>query len=437
MIKTLNALEIIDSRGNPTVEVTATLSSGATGRASVPSGASTGCHEAIEWRDKDPKRFGGKGVLGAVNHVNHDIQQALVGKPVDTLADIDRRLIDLDGTPNKQRLGANALLGVSLAVAKAVAADRQQTFYDYLSQVFYTESDTIPPIVLPVPMINILNGGAHANNSIDIQEFMILPVGAACFSEGLRWSVEVFHVLRGLLIQQGLSTNVGDEGGFAPDMSSTKAVLDTIMQAIEQAGYKPGQDICLGLDVASSEFYTQGDYHLRGENQHLSSHALVDYLDQWVKQYPILSIEDGMAEDDWEGWSQLTEVLGERVQLVGDDLFVTHTRLLQKGIDSKVANAILIKPNQIGTLTETLDAVRLAQKAGYGVVISHRSGETEDTSLVDIALATQAGQIKTGGLSRTDRIAKYNQLLRTEATLMRQGVKPLYPGFSAFPHSVS
>lgn len=433
-IKTIQALEIIDSRGNPTVEVSVTLSSGATGQASVPSGASTGRHEAVEWRDNDPKRFAGKGVLGAVNHVNGEIKSALINQPITTLAAVDTLLIELDGTPNKQRLGANALLGVSLATAKALAADKHLPLHAWLSQEIGQDTSSL---LLPVPMMNILNGGAHANNSIDIQEFMILPVGAPSFKEALRWSVEVFHQLRALLIEKGLSTNVGDEGGFAPNFSSTQSVLDTLMQAIEKAGYKPGQDIYLGLDVASSEFYTQEHYHLHAENKHLSSHLFGEYLHNWVKQYPILSIEDGMAEDDWAGWAALTERLGEHVQLVGDDLFVTHTQLLKKGIEKHVANAILIKPNQVGTLTETLEAIQVAQQAGYGVIISHRSGETEDTSLVDIAVATRAGQIKTGGLSRTDRLAKYNQLLRIEAAALRKNTNITYPGLAAFPQNAS
>ncbi len=422
-IKRVHAREIMDSRGNPTLEADVILESGAWGRAAVPSGASTGSREAMELRDGDGSRYLGKGVQKAVTHVNGVIHAALKGFDANLQRDLDQRLIELDGSENKSSLGANALLGVSLAVAKAVAEEHAKRFYQYL----------IPPgaqVSLPVPMMNILNGGAHADNAVDFQEFMILPVGVESFSEALRCGAEIFHALRKVLQQAGLSTAVGDEGGFAPDLPSNQAALDTIMQAIEAAGYQPGKDVWLGLDVASSEFYRDGSYFLAAENRHLDSQGMVDLLAHWADQYPILSIEDGMDEGDWKGWALLTERLGEKVQLVGDDLFVTNTAILRQGIDQNIANAILIKLNQIGTLTETMDAISLAQQSDYGVVVSHRSGETEDTSIADLAVATGAGQIKTGSLCRSDRTAKYNQLLRIEEHL---GDAARYAGQAAFP----
>ncbi len=426
-IKRVHAREIIDSRGNPTLEAEVLLESGTWGRAAVPSGASTGSREAIELRDGDQQRYLGRGVSKAVTHVNGVIHAALKGFDANLQRDLDQRLIELDGTDNKSSLGANALLGVSLAVAKAVAEEHGKRFYQYLIPA---DGHGHRPVSLPVPMMNIINGGAHADNAIDFQEFMVLPVGLGSFSEALRCGVEIFHALRGVLAQAGLSTAVGDEGGFAPELPSNQAALDTIMQAIELAGYQPGRDVWLGLDVASSEFYQDGEYHLAAERRSLDAQGMVDLLAGWVEQYPILSIEDGMHEADWNGWSLLTERLGKRVQLVGDDLFVTNTRILQQGIDRQVANAILIKLNQIGTLSETMDAITLAQQSDYGVVVSHRSGETEDTSIADLAVATGAGQIKTGSLCRSDRTAKYNQLLRIEEHL---GDAAGYAGSSAFP----
>jgi len=423
IIKRLHAREILDSRGNPTLEVDALLESGAWGRAAVPSGASTGIHEAVELRDGDQQRYGGKGVLKAVRNVNGVIHSALKHVEAADQRALDLRLIELDGSDNKSELGANALLGVSLALARAMADEQGQRVYEYLSQ-----EDTRP--LLPVPMMNIINGGAHADNAVDFQEFMILPAGLPSFAEALRCGVEIFHALRSVLKQQSLSTAVGDEGGFAPELKSNQAALDMIMTAIELAGYRPGEQVWLGLDVASSEFYRDGSYHLAGENRQLDAEQMVQLLAQWVNDYPILSIEDGMAEEDWHGWQRLTEALGERVQLVGDDLFVTNTEMLQRGIDEHIANAILIKFNQIGTLTETRDAIAMAQQAGYGVVISHRSGETEDSMIADLAVASAAGQIKTGSLCRSDRTAKYNQLLRIEEHLDDAAV---YAGLAAFP----
>jgi len=423
IIKRLHAREILDSRGNPTLEVDALLESGAWGRAAVPSGASTGLHEAVELRDGDKQRYGGKGVLKAVRNVNGVIHSALKHVEAGDQRALDMRLIDLDGSDNKSELGANAILGVSLALARAMADEHGQRVYEYLQQ-----DDTQP--LLPVPMMNIINGGAHADNAVDFQEFMILPVGLPSFSEALRCGVEIFHALRSVLKQQSMSTAVGDEGGFAPELTSNRAALDMIMSAIELAGYRPGEQVWLGLDVASSEFYRDGSYHLAGENRQLDAAGMVQLLAQWVTEYPILSIEDGLAEEDWSGWKQLTEALGERVQLVGDDLFVTNTAMLQRGIDEHIANAILIKYNQIGTLTETRDAIAMARQAGYGVVISHRSGETEDSMIADLAVASAAGQIKTGSLCRSDRTAKYNQLLRIEEHLDEQSV---YAGMAAFP----
>lgn len=401
--------EILDSRGNPTVEVEVILADGAVGRAAVPSGASTGAHEAVELRDDALDRYKGKGVLRAVEHVEGEIAEALQGMDALDQVGIDQTLIALDGTPNKSRLGANAILGVSLAVAKAAANSLGLPLYRYVGGVSAR--------TLPVPLMNIINGGAHADNPIDFQEFMILPVSAPSFAESLRMGAEVFHTLKKLLKAEGLNTNVGDEGGFAPNIASASAACDLILKAIEQAGYKPGSDIKLGLDVAATEFYKDGKYHLEGEGKVLTSAELVTYYADLVARYPIASIEDGMAEDDWEGWKQLTDTLGSRVQLVGDDLFVTNSARLKRGIAMGVGNAILVKVNQIGTLTETLEAVEMAHKAGYAAILSHRSGETEDTTIADLAVATNCGQIKTGSLARTDRLAKYNQLLRIEEQL--------------------
>ncbi|GAA5346299.1 enolase [Planifilum fimeticola] len=415
------AREVLDSRGNPTVEVEVYLESGARGRAIVPSGASTGAHEAVELRDGDKERYLGKGVLKAVQNVNDVIAPKLEGMDALEQVAIDRLLIDLDGTPNKGKLGANAILGVSMAVARAAAEALGMPLYAYLGG-FNAK-------VLPVPMMNILNGGKHADNNVDIQEFMIMPVGAKSFAEGLRMGVEVFHSLKSVLKEKGLATSVGDEGGFAPNLSSNEEALQTIMAAIERAGYRPGEDVRLALDVASTELYRDGAYHLAGEGVTKSADEMIAYYRELVEKYPIVSIEDGLAEDDWEGWKKLTEALGGKVQLVGDDLFVTNTERLSRGIEAGVGNSILIKVNQIGTLTETFDAVEMAKRAGYTAVISHRSGETEDTTIADIAVATGAGQIKTGAPSRTDRVAKYNQLLRIEEEL---NASARYPGQAAF-----
>ena len=421
-IADIRAREIIDSRGNPTVEADVILASGAVGRAAVPSGASTGTREAVELRDGDRKRYAGKGVLKAVANANGLIRKALLRRDASDQAAIDQRMIELDGTENKSRLGANALLAVSLACAHAAAEDADQSLWRYLAR------GRKP--VMPVPMMNIINGGAHADNSLDIQEFMILPVGAPSFREALRQGAEVFHTLKAILKKKGLTTAVGDEGGFAPDLASNEAALKLILQAIEQAGYKPGRDIYLGLDVASSEFFKAGKYQLEGEGRAFTSAQFTRYLTKLVDRYPIVTIEDGMAESDWEGWAGLTAALGERVQLVGDDLFVTNTQILAEGIRKGVANSILIKVNQIGTLTETLAAIEMATGAGYSAVVSHRSGETEDSTIADIAVATSATQIKTGSMSRSDRIAKYNQLLRIEEELKG---KVRYAGRDAFP----
>ncbi len=421
-ISHIQGREIIDSRGNPTVEAEVTLDSGFTGRAAVPSGASTGALEAVELRDGDPARYLGKGVLQAVANVNGEIREALTGQVVDDQAALDRTLIELDGTENKSRLGANALLAVSLAAAKAGALTWNQPLYYYLGG---PTAQT-----LPVPMMNILNGGAHADNSVDIQEFMILPVGSGSIREAIRCGAEVFHCLKKVLSSRKLSTSVGDEGGFAPNLPSNEAALETILEAIDQAGYSAGKDVWLGLDVASSEFYRDGAYHLDSEGKRFDADGFVDYLDDLVARYPIISIEDGMAEDDWAGWAALTRRLGDRVQLVGDDLFVTNTSILSRGIAEGVANSILIKPNQIGTLSETLEAIQMASEAGYSAVVSHRSGETEDDTIADLAVATTATQIKTGSLCRSDRMAKYNQLLRIEEQL---GERAEYPGAAAFP----
>ena len=421
-IAAIHAREIIDSRGNPTVEADVRLQSGALGRAAVPSGASSGTREAVELRDGDPKRYQGKGVGKAVEHVNGPISAALLGRDGNDQAGLDARMIDLDGTESKGKLGANALLAVSLAAAHAAAAEAGVPLFKHLL-------GTREP-VMPVPMMNIINGGAHANNSLDIQEFMILPVGAPSLREALRYGAEIFHTLKKLLNSKGLSTAVGDEGGFAPDLPSNEAALQTILEAIESAGYKPGRDVYLGLDVASSEFFRNGKYELESEHRSFSPAEFTQYLADLAAKYPIITIEDGMSEADWAGWSLLTGALGRKLQLVGDDLFVTNTKILAEGIARGVANAILIKPNQIGTLTETLAAIEMAEQARYAAVISHRSGETEDTTIADIAVATAATQIKTGSMSRSDRIAKYNRLLRIEELL---GGKPRYAGRDAFP----
>ncbi len=413
--------EILDSRGNPTVECDVLLESGTMGRAAVPSGASTGSREAIELRDGDKSRYLGKGVLKAVEHVNTEISESVLGLDASEQAFLDKTLIDLDGTDNKSRLGANAMLAVSMAVARAAAEESGLPLYRYFGGMGGMQ--------LPVPMMNVINGGAHANNSLDLQEFMIIPVGAPSFRESLRYGAEVFHALKKILHDQGISTAVGDEGGFAPSVASHEAAIQMIIQAIEVAGYKPGEQIALGLDCAASEFYKDGRYVLAGEGLSLTGEEWTGMLASWVDKYPIISIEDGMAEGDWEGWKHQTDVLGKRVQLVGDDLFVTNTKILQQGIDRGVANSILIKINQIGTLTETFAAIELAKRSGYTAVISHRSGETEDSTIADIAVGTNAGQIKTGSLSRSDRMAKYNQLLRIEEDL---GDVASYPGRRAF-----
>ncbi|MBP8820654.1 MAG: phosphopyruvate hydratase [Brachymonas sp.] len=414
--------EILDSRGNPTVECDVLLESGVMGRAAVPSGASTGSREAIELRDGDKKRYLGKGVLKAVEHINTEISEAVLGLDASEQAFLDRTLIDLDGTENKERLGANALLAVSMAVARAAAEEAGIPLYRYFGGMAGKD--------LPVPMMNVINGGAHANNTLDLQEFMIIPVGAPSFREALRMGAEVFHALKKIIHDKGMSIAVGDEGGFAPNVESHEAAIQLILQAITNAGYTAGQDMVLGLDCASSEFYKNGKYVLEGEGGiELSAEEWANMLVTWCDKYPIISIEDGMAEGDWAGWKLLTEKLGKKVQLVGDDLFVTNTRILQEGIDRGIANSILIKINQIGTLTETFEAIEMAKRAGYTAVISHRSGETEDSTIADIAVGTNAGQIKTGSLSRSDRMAKYNQLLRIEEDL---GDVAVYPGRRAF-----
>ena len=414
--------EILDSRGNPTVECDVLLESGVMGRAAVPSGASTGSREAIELRDGDKARYGGKGVLKAVEHINTEISEAVLGLDASEQAFLDKTMIDLDGTENKSRLGANAMLAVSMAVARAAAEESGLPLYRYFGGMNGTQ--------LPVPMMNVINGGAHANNSLDLQEFMIVPVGASSFREALRQGAEVFHALKKIIDGKGMSTAVGDEGGFAPSVENHEAAIQLILQAISDAGYTPGQEIVLALDCAASEFYKDGHYVLAGEGGlQLDSAGWTDMLATWVDKYPIISIEDGMAEGDWDGWKLLTERLGQKVQLVGDDLFVTNTKILKEGIDKHIANSILIKINQIGTLTETFQAIEMAKRAGYTAVISHRSGETEDSTIADIAVGTNAGQIKTGSLSRSDRMAKYNQLLRIEEDL---GDMAEYPGRAAF-----
>ncbi|GBR46256.1 phosphopyruvate hydratase [Acetobacter pomorum] len=403
------AREILDSRGNPTVEVDVELASGARGRAAVPSGASTGAHEAVELRDGDPKRFGGKGVLKAVENIENEILPTLQGAESADQIDIDNAMIDLDGTPNKSRMGANAILGVSLAIAKATAAELHVPLYRYIGGVFAH--------VLPVPMMNIVNGGEHADNPIDIQEFMVQPVGAPTVADAIRWGSEIFAQLKKALSAAGYNTNVGDEGGFAPALKSADEALGFITRAVEAAGYRPGEDVTFALDCASTEFFKDGKYNLKGEGKVFDSAGMVSYLSDLVGRYPIVSIEDGMAEDDWEGWALLTQELGKKIQLVGDDLFVTNPERLRRGIQAGIANSLLVKVNQIGTLTETLEAVQMAQRAGYTAVMSHRSGETEDSTIADLAVATNCGQIKTGSLSRSDRTAKYNQLIRIEQEL--------------------
>jgi len=420
-IKNVIAREVLDSRGNPTIEAEVVTVNGAVGSAMVPSGASTGIREALELRDGDAARYKGKGVLKAINNITKKISPEVTGKEVTDQADIDRLMIELDGTPNKESLGANAILAVSMATAHAAAREENVPLYQYLG------GDG--PFQMPVPMMNIINGGAHADNSVDLQEFMILPVGASSLREAIRYGTEIFHSLKSVLANRGLSTTVGDEGGFAPNLSSNSEAIEVIMEAIDKAGYSAGDDILLGLDVASSEFYEGGRYKLESENKDLNSEEFLDYLVPWFDKYPIITIEDAMAEEDWAGWKLLTDKLGSDVQLVGDDLFVTNTVILKEGIEKGVANSILIKVNQIGTLTETLAAIDMAKKAGYTAVISHRSGETEDTTIADLAVATSVGQIKTGSLSRSDRVAKYNRLMKIEDQLDSNAT---YPGKDAF-----
>lgn len=427
-ITSIHAREILDSRGNPTLEAEVTLASGSTGRAMVPSGASTGAREAIELRDGDKTRYLGKGVQKAVANVNTIIAPELTGADVNDQKSLDSRMIEMDGTPNKSRLGANALLGVSLAAAHAAAAENGVPLWSHMATLAGTDQGRLQ---LPVPMMNILNGGAHADNSVDMQEFMVLPVGQPTFSEALRCGVEIFHSLKDVLHGRGLATAVGDEGGFAPDLPSNEAAVEVILEAIGTAGYRAGEDVYLGLDVASSEFCEDGRYHLESEGRTFDSEGFADYLADWVRQYPIVTIEDGMDENDWAGWAALTAKVGDVCQLVGDDLFVTNTAILKRGIDNNIANSILIKLNQIGTLSETLEAIDMATNAGYSSVISHRSGETEDTTIADLAVATSASQIKTGSLCRSDRVAKYNQLLRIEEALGDRGV---YAGRGALSH---
>ncbi|NEX20200.1 phosphopyruvate hydratase [Thiorhodococcus mannitoliphagus] len=416
----VRAREVLDSRGNPTVEADVITADGAIGRAIVPSGASTGSREALELRDGDKSRYGGKGVLTAVNNIQGELRASVLGMDVADQKALDQRMIELDGTDNKARLGANALLGVSLAAAHAAAQEKALPLFMSLSG---------GPYKLPVPMMNIINGGEHADNSVDFQEFMIMPVGAPSIREAVRYGAEVFHALKAVLKGRGLGTAVGDEGGFAPDLPSNEAAIEVILEAIDKAGFKAGADIYLGMDVAASEFYEDGKYVLKGEGRTLDSDGLIDLLDQWVSKYPILSVEDGLAEGDWDGWKRLTDRLGGKVQIVGDDLFVTNTRILQEGIDKGVANSILIKVNQIGTLTETMNAIEMAHGAGYTAVVSHRSGETEDTTIADLVVGASTGQIKTGSLSRSDRVAKYNQLMRIEDQLADEAV---YAGRDAF-----
>src|SRR6476646_5520496 len=416
-ISDIHARQILDSRGNPTIEVDVITEDGQLGRAAVPSGASTGIHEAVELRDNDKKVYMGKGVLKAVSNVNDIIAEQLIGYPVNDQTGIDKKLIELDVTENKGKLGANALLAVSMAAAKAAAQESDLPLFCYLGGVNAS--------VLPMPLMNILNGGVHADNKIDYQEYMIVPMGAETFSEALRWGVEIFHQLKAVLKKKGYSTNVGDEGGFAPDIQSNEEAIETVLQAIEAAGYKVGDQIAIALDAASSEMFKDGKYKFyKSSGKEISSDEMVAYWTEWINKYPIVSIEDGMAEEDWDGWKKLTDAIGHRVQLVGDDLFVTNTKILQRGIDNGIANSILIKVNQIGTITETINAVQLAQTNGYTTIMSHRSGETEDTTIADLAVALNCGQIKTGSASRTDRIAKYNQLLRIEEMLLDSAIYP-------------
>ncbi|MBK1693245.1 phosphopyruvate hydratase [Chromatium weissei] len=416
----VRAREVLDSRGNPTVEADVITANGAIGRAIVPSGASTGSREALELRDGDKSRYGGKGVLTAVANIEGELRDAVLGLDATDQTTLDQKMIALDGTDNKRRLGANALLGVSLAAAHAAAQEKALPLFRSLMN---------SPYRLPVPMMNIINGGSHADNSVDFQEFMILPVGAGSIREAVRYGAEVFHALKSVLHGRGMGTAVGDEGGFAPNLPSNVAAIEAILEAITKAGFKVGADIYLGMDVAASEFYKGGQYHLAGEGRTLNADGMIDLLADWVAQYPIISIEDGLAEGDWDGWKRLTERLGDRVQIVGDDLFVTNTKILQEGIDKQIANSILIKVNQIGTLTETLEAIAMAHNAGYTAVVSHRSGETEDTTIADLVVAANTGQIKTGSLSRSDRVAKYNQLMRIEDQL---GDEAVYAGRAAF-----
>ena len=425
VIKNIIAREVLDSRGNPTIEADVELESGVSGSACAPSGASTGSREALELRDQDPSRYLGKGVLKAVANVNNEIRQALLGHSVSDQQGLDQRMLDLDGTDNKENLGANAILAVSLAAAKAAARQAGIPLYAHIAEL----NGTAGEYSLPVPMMNIVNGGEHADNNVDIQEFMIQPTGAPNFTEALRYGAEIFHALKSVLKKQGLSTAVGDEGGFAPNLPSNAAALDAILQAVEIAGFKPGNDIHLALDCAASEFYENGKYELKGENKSYDSAQFADYLQDLSVNYPILSIEDGMDESDWDGWAKLSAQIGDKVQLVGDDLFVTNTSILQRGISEQIANSILIKFNQIGSLTETLAAINMAKQADYTVVISHRSGETEDTTIADLAVAMAAGQIKTGSLCRSDRVAKYNRLLRIEEQL---GSASIYKGLQEF-----
>lgn len=425
-ITALHAREILDSRGNPTIEVDLTLEDGSFGRAAVPSGASTGSHEAVELRDGE-KRYGGKGVLQAVSHVEHELKASLVGKEFDQES-LDNAMIALDGTPNKARLGANALLGISLAFARAMAESQKVKLYEY----FHSISKTGLPMQLPVPMMNILNGGKHAENSTDIQEFMIMPIGAPSFREALRYGAETFHALKKILAGMKLNTSVGDEGGYSPSLPSNERAVEIILEAITKAGYTPGIDISIAVDAAASEFYKDGIYDLATEGRKLTTPEMVEFWATWTKKFPIVSIEDGFAEDDWSGYEQLTKEIGSRVQIVGDDLFVTNTERLKKGIASKAGNSILIKLNQIGTVTETLDAIKTAHEAGYTAVVSHRSGETEDTTIADFVVGTGAGQIKTGSLCRSERVAKYNQLLRIEEEL---GAQATFPGKKAFKNA--
>ena len=421
IIKNIKARELLDSRGNPTVEAEVYLTNGVSGSAIVPSGASTGQREALELRDGDKNRYLGKGVLKAVNYINSEINDALKGMDVSKQETVDQAMINLDGTESKSRLGANSILAVSLACAKANA--------NALGVPLYRSFNYSNSYAMPVPMMNIINGGEHANNSVDIQEFMIIPAGAPSFKEALRYGTEVFHHLKTVLDNKGLNTAVGDEGGFAPDLKSNEEALEVIIEAIKNAGYTPGKDIFIGIDAASSEFYSNGTYYLSSEGIKLTSAEFTDYLANWTEKYPIISIEDGMDENDWDGWEMLSKKLSEKVQLVGDDLFVTNSKILSKGIEKNIANSILIKVNQIGTLTETFNAMKLAHNSNYTCVMSHRSGETEDTTIADLAVATSCGQIKTGSLSRSDRLAKYNQLLRIEEDL---GAKAIYPGMNAF-----